>query len=390
MTFDVGIVATHVYPALGYGGVSVSAARLTAAWAKNASRLIGLCASNASGNSFINAKDVRLGHNVKVTLYRSYWFKRWGFGLGAIGTIFKLCRQSKTVYIHGIATWPSTLGALICCLLQRPFVIAPRGGLMPEHVEHIRQNKLAKWIFYSYLTFPTLRRARVIHCASDIEANAVREFVGRNMRVVIFPNGINLEPVQEPQACLGKQALFLCYIGRISPEKGINSFLRIWLKVRRPGDIFIVAGGNSEIERDIYFEEFLELVAQSKGSIDYRGYVDRTGVSKIIDASHFLVLPSGLDGDVRENFGNVVAEALAISRPVIVCRGLAWDNLESIGAGFVFDRNLNAVDAVIRRVAMISKEHWWEMTTHARNYAENNLDINVVAERVWEVMTESL
>jgi glycosyltransferase involved in cell wall biosynthesis len=389
MMFDVGVIATHVYPALGYGGVSVTTARLTAAWAQNGSRRIGLCASNASEVAFITSKDVQLGVNVEVRLYRSYWFKRWGFGFGAIPAIFNLCRQSKTIYIHGIATWPSTLGALMCCLLRRSFVIAPRGGLMPEHVEHIRQHKLAKWIFYNVLTFPTLRRARAIHCTSDLEASALHKYINKDQSVVIFSNGISLEPVRETESYLEQSGITLCYLGRISHEKGINSFLRVWLKVRRAGDKFIVAGGAHGAGANAYFKEFLKLVSQSGGSIDYRGYVDATDVSKIIESSHFLVLPSGLEGDIRENFGNVVAESLAMSRPVIVCRGLAWDHLESMGAGFVFERNLDGADTVMQRVAAMSKDYWREMATRARNYAEGNLDINVVAECVWEILTES-
>jgi glycosyltransferase involved in cell wall biosynthesis len=389
MKFDVGVIATHVYPALGYGGVSVATARLIAAWAKTAPRRIGLCASDASESAFISPKDVQLGVNVEVRLYRCYWFKRWGFGLGAIPAIFNLCRQSKTVYINGIATWPSTLGALMCCLLQRPFVVALRGGLMAEHVEHIRQHKPAKWIFYNVFTLPTLRRARAIHCTSDLEANALHKYINEDLHVVIFANGISLGPVREAGAYLGQLGITLCYLGRISHEKGINSFLRVWLKVRRAEDKFIVAGGSFGAGADAYSKEFLELVSQAEGGIDYRGYVDAVDVSNIIESSHFLVLPSGLDGDIRENFGNVVAEALAMSRPVIVCRGLAWDHLEAMGAGFVFDRNPDGADAVIRRIAVMSQDHWREMAARARNYAEKNLDINVVAECVWKVLTES-
>lgn len=387
MKFDVGVVATHVYPALGYGGVSVSTARLTAAWARDGSRRIGLCASNASEVASITSKDVELGVNVEVRLYRCYWFKRWGFGLGAIPTIFNLCRQSKALYINGIATWPSTLSALICCLLRRPFVVAPRGGLMSEHVEHIRRHKWAKWIFYQVFTLPTLRRARAIHCTSELEARAIQPYINQNQRVVIFSNGIELEPVLESETNLDQSGITLCYLGRINPEKGINSFLKAWLKAKHAEDKFIVAGGS--IGADAYFNEFLELVSQSGGSIDYRGQVDAVGVNKIIESSHFLVLPSGLEGDIRENFGNVVAESLAMSRPVIVCRGLAWDHLESMGAGFVFDRSLDGVNVVIQRVATINKEHWREMATRARNYSEENLDINVVAECLWKVLIES-
>jgi len=38
------------------------------------------------------------------------------------------------------------------------------GGLMPEHVDLIRREKPHKWLYYRWLTFPTLRRAIAVHC----------------------------------------------------------------------------------------------------------------------------------------------------------------------------------------------------------------------------------
>ena len=90
MTFDVGMVSTHVSPAKGYGGVAVSAARLAAAWARVPYRRILVCASNASEKSTIKTKEVVLGNNVKVDLYHAWLFKRWGFGFGAIARLLRV------------------------------------------------------------------------------------------------------------------------------------------------------------------------------------------------------------------------------------------------------------------------------------------------------------
>ena len=123
---EVGIVTTHIPPAKGYGGVSVTASVLTKAWAERGHQMT-LVASDESIGGRLRPEQVRLGEQVDVWLYHCYGFRRWGFGLGAIPELFKLCLQAPVVYIHGIATWPSSLAAVFCMLLRRPFMVAVHG-----------------------------------------------------------------------------------------------------------------------------------------------------------------------------------------------------------------------------------------------------------------------
>jgi len=257
---------------------------------------------------------------------------------------------------------------------------------MPEHVEYIRRHKIGKWLFYRFLTFPTLRRAKMILCTGKIESKPVQDILRKKIPILIVPNGIELEglPTVKPPSL--EDRLVLTYIGRISHEKGINTFLRGWLRSRRPGDTFMVAGAKSGLAEEAYFEQFLGIIAESGGSIAYHGYLDSLGINNLIGLSHFVVLPSGLDGDVRENFGIAVAEAMAMGRPVMVCRDLEWDDVEEFGAGFVFDRHLNAVISAIRRATETKTEDWLEMATQARRYAERRLDIRVTAQQIWDAL----
>lgn len=381
---DVGIVTTHIPPAKGYGGVSVTAGVLTKAWAERGHKMV-LVASDESIAGRLRPEQVFLGEQVDVRLYRCYGFRRWGFGLGAIPMLFKLCLQAPVVYIHGIATWPSTLAAIFCTLLRRPFMVAVHGGLMPEHVELIRRQKPHKWLYYRWLTFPTLRRAIAVHCTSETEAEGVRNVLGEDARILLVPNGIDSRDIQVAEYPAGT-GMKLCFLGHIQQEKGINAFIRAWLKVRQPADRLVIAGRSVD---GAYFEEFQALVEQAQGAISYRGYLERGEVMALLASSHFLVLPSGLEeaGGMRENFGNVVAEAMAVGRPVLVARGLAWDHLESFGAGFVFDRTEASVCEVLRKAQAVGDGLKWEqMSWSGRQYVEQQLDPIKLGERVWQVL----
>ena len=382
---EVGIVTTHIPPAKGYGGVSVTASVLTKAWAERGHKMV-LVASDESIDVRLRPEQVCLGEQVEVRLYRCYGFRRWGFGLGAIPELFKLCLRAPVVYIHGIATWPATLAAMFCCLLRRPFVVAVHGGLMPEHVALIRCRKPHKWLFYKWLTFPTLRRALAIHCTSETEAEGARNVLGEDARILLVPNGIDSRDFQVAQYPAG-EGMKLCFLGHVQQEKGINAFIRAWLKVRNPADRLVIAGRSVD---GAYFEEFQTLVEHAQGAISYRGYLQRGEVMALLASSHFLVLPSGLEeaGGMRENFGNVVAEAMAAGRPVLVARGLAWDHLESFGAGFVFDRNEASVCEVLHRAQSLDSLTWEQMSWKARQYVEHQLDPVKLGDRVWQVLTK--
>jgi glycosyltransferase involved in cell wall biosynthesis len=304
--------------------------------------------------------------------------------LGAIPKILNLCLQAPAVYIHGIATWPATLAALFCCALRKPFMVAVHGGLMPEHVDLIRRRKPHKWWYYKLLTFPTLRRAIAVHCTSDTEAAGVRDALGEPARILLVPNGIDARDI-EVGAYPPGQGMQLCFLGHVQQEKGINAFIRAWLKVRRPNDRLVVAGRGVDGR---YFREFQELLEQADGAISYRGYLPRQEVMQLLAESHFLVLPSGLEqaGGMRENFGNVVAEAMAAGRPVMVAKGLAWDHLAALGAGFVFERNEDSVCEVLRSAQSLDAAQWQRLSKSGRTYVEQQLNPVRLGERVWQVL----
>jgi glycosyltransferase involved in cell wall biosynthesis len=380
---DITIIATHVPPALGYGGVATTAGILTRAWSQQGRKIV-VVASDESITGKLKPEDVPMGANTEARLYRSYGFKRWGFGLGAIPAIFKACRQAPVVYIHGIATWPCTLAALFCALLNKPFMVALHGGLMPEHVALIRREKPHKWLYYQLITFPTLRRALFLHCTSATEAQGARDVLGEDARILLVPNGVEYHDVAmaPPPA---REGLQICFLGHVQQEKGINAFIRAWLKVRRPADRLVVAGRSVD---GTYFREFEKLLQQAGNAVEYRGYLSRDEVNGLLADSHYLVLPSGLEesGGMRENFGNVVAEAMAVGRPVLVAKGLAWDEVEACGTGFVFERNEASVLAVLRSIQALDAEAWSKLSVDARRYVEERLDPVRLGEQVWRAL----
>jgi glycosyltransferase involved in cell wall biosynthesis len=384
MTTDVAIVATHIPPTKGYGGIAESTGRLAAGWLVRGRRF-RLCASDASTDRPLTVSDVGLPGSVPVALYHAHWFPRFAFGLGAPAAILATCRGARAVYISGISTWPTSVAGLLCRLMGQPFVVAPRGGLMAPHVAKIRRHKPHKWLFYKLVTLPTVRAAAGVHATSAIEADDVR-LLFPDAVIEVAPNGLDLAewPVQPPPPAAPGRVF--CYVGRLSAEKGIKRFLELWLEARGPLDRMLVVGTG---HGTAYERTVLDLARGSGGVVELLGYQDQAGVQRVLRASDVLVLPSGLeDGADRENFGNSVAEALAAGRPVLVTRGLAWDVVEERGMGLVFEREAGSVRAAVRRVGAMTPDELAAMGRAARAYAEEVLDLRVTSERVWRFIAE--
>lgn len=379
------IIATHVLPAVGFGGTPVVTSNVIYEWAKQGHEF-SVCASDGSMGPPIRPEEVCPGGTISVQLYHAYIFRRWGFGLGALPKILAACRKASVVCIQGIATWPCTLAALMCWMLHKPYIVGMHGGLMPEHVRIIRQKKPHKWLYYNLLNFPTLRRASAIYVSSAMERDGVLAVLPKMPPAKVIPNGMDMSaPGQftRPPRDYNSAGLILSYVGRIYQEKGINRFLRIWLRSRQPDDRMIITGSGV----GAYFAEFEKIVSESGGAIDFRGYVSYEEVAKAISESDYLILPSGIEkDDMRENFGNAVAEAFAVSRPVLATRNLIWNEMEPRGVGFLFDKDDDSIKKTIDRARETRKTAaYLEMCKNARIYAEKNFDISVTAEKLWQL-----
>jgi len=383
MNHDVALIATHIAPARGFGGVAESAAALARAWRRRDRSFI-VAASDGSMGRPIGIADPGLAAPVGSRLYRAHWNVRWGFGLGAPTALWTVCRSARAVYICGIATWPTTLAALFCRLLGRPYVVAPRGGLMPDHTDLIRRERPLKWLYYRLLVFPALRHARAVHSTSDPERDGVLALLP-GLRVEVVPNGVDIDFWRCPPSARTEGAgTRFCYIGRLSREKGILRFLELWLRCRGPNDRLSILGGGD----GPYADSVRRLALSAGPAVIMAGQGGREEVRRVLAESDFAALPSGLDaGGLRENFGNAAAEALAAGRPVLARRGLAWDGLARTGAGILFEGSDESVMAAIREAAGLGDDAYAAMAEAARRYAERVLEAGSVADRLWDIVT---
>jgi glycosyltransferase involved in cell wall biosynthesis len=130
---------------------------------------------------------------------------------------------------------------------------------------------------------------------------------------------------------------YLCFIGRISPEKRVDRAVEI---SRRTGIPLKIAAKVDKVDR-AYFEATIAPLLATPG-VEYIGEIGEGDKNELLGNAHALVFPI----DWPEPFGLVMIEALACGTPVIAYRqGSVSEVLDDGLTGFIVDDLEDAVHA---------------------------------------------
>ena len=119
-------------------------------------------------------------------------------------------------------------------------------------------------------------------------------------KIAIKPNFISRDP--GPGSGKGNFALF---VGRLSPEKGIDTMLAAWSLLGETVSLKIVGDGP--------LRDQVITTAKSVSTIEHLGHLDNEQVLSLMQDALFLVFPSLL----YENFPMTIIEAFATGLPVL-------------------------------------------------------------------------
>lgn len=239
--------------------------------------------------------------------------------------------------LHGHGLWTLIVAAM--ARLSRaagvPLVISPHGMLEPAALAHRRWRKrCAMWLGQRAV----LEAAELFVATSESEADSIRR-LGLKQPIAVVPIGVRLPEDPLPRALTGtRTALF---VGRVHPIKGLPRLIEAWSRVRPPGWRCLIAGPGERVHRAA-----LERMVQAhdlSANFEFLGALDCAGTASLYDTADLLVLPS-----LSENFGIVVAEALAHGLPVLATRGAPWRRLSEWGAGWWVDSTVSGLEQGLR------------------------------------------
>jgi glycosyltransferase involved in cell wall biosynthesis len=237
------------------------------------------------------------------------------------------------VHLHSVFLRPTAMAARAAERAGVPYIVAPRGMLVPDLLR--RRGRWRKSLWIRLVESRTLARAAGLHVTSSLEAEEAARLGLPLPRVFVVPNGVEAEAYrpEAPVSPAVRQVLdgppFFLFLGRLSWKKGLDRLIPALAPT--PGAVLTIAGNDEEGIRPK-----LERLATDTGVADrvvFLGAVDGGDKAALLHRSIALVLSS-----YSENFGNSVLESMAAGRPVVVTPevGLA-DVVRDSGAGLVVD-----------------------------------------------------
>jgi glycosyltransferase involved in cell wall biosynthesis len=139
---------------------------------------------------------------------------------------------------------------------------------------------------------------------------------------------------------------YLAFLGRISPEKRVDTAIRI---AQRCGLPIRIAAKVDEADREYFEREIRPLLAQP--NVEFVGEITDAEKAEFLSGAHALLFPI----DWPEPFGLVMIEAMACGTPVIAFnRGAVPEVVEEGVTGFIVEDEIGAV-AAVNRLARVSR-----------------------------------
>jgi glycosyltransferase involved in cell wall biosynthesis len=283
--------------------------------------------------------------------------------------------NSKYALLHGQGIWelPVHQMSTLARRLGTPYVISTRGMLEPWSLSQKRVKKAVAMFLFQR---KDLQLADCIHATANTEAENLRR-LGFTNPIAIIPNGINLFDFPDYDK-LPRRKRKLLFLSRIHEKKGLELLIGAWksldTKYTVNWEIEIVGGGSDEYIRTLK-ELIMSLGLDSSVIVSKPVY----GIEKTrkYQSSDLFVLPSH-----SENFGIVIAEALACKVPVITTKGAPWSELNKLGCGDWIDIGMEPLKESLKRMLLKTDEELFKMGTIGRNLVIEKYSMNTAAVRM--------
>ena len=276
----------------------------------------------------------------------------YGFRRDLVACIRSLANEHDVVIIQGIwqyhsyATWLALRGSRI------PYFVYPHGMLDPWFKHKYPFKHLKKWLYWPWADYRVLRDASGVLFTTNQERLLARQsFWLYQANEVVVGYGTSAPP---PDAGRQRDAFlkhfpnlrgqrFLLFLSRIHPKKGVDLLVEAFAEVsaRDPALQLLIAGPDQ-----VGLQAGLQQRAASLGiahRITWSGMLSGEVKWGAFRCAELFCLPSH-----QENFGIVVAEALACGLPVAIAKpvNIACD-VATAGAGIVHpDTELGTISAL--------------------------------------------
>lgn len=300
-------------------------------------------------------------------------------------------KNYDAVIINGIWQYHSFGAWRVLHKSHIPYFVFTHGMLDPWFKHAYPLKHLKKWLYWPWTDYRVLRDAKaVLFTCEDERILARQSFWLYRCREVVLGYGTTAPTgdassqrehfLQTYPALRGKR-LFL-FLGRIHPKKGCDILIDSFAKVAKHDEsLHLVMAGPDQIGWQT------KLIGKSQHlgiahRITWTGMLSGDMKWGAFHSSEVFVLPSH-----QENFGIVVAEALACSLPVLLSKQVnIWREIEADGAGLVSTDDAAGTADILSRWLHLSQEERQSIVNNTLPCFEKRFQVAGVAKRLADIL----
>jgi glycosyltransferase involved in cell wall biosynthesis len=250
-------------------------------------------------------------------------------------------RRHDVVHVHLMWNVPEIAAAWTCRRAGVPYVLSPHGCLDPWSLS---QRATEKRLLLAAAERRNVECAALLHFTAPAERELAPEWA-RRLPFVVVPNVVDagaFEGRADDEARSGSCEILI--LGRIHEMKGFDTLVPALRRVldQESRAQLVVAGP----DEGGYRAKVERMIAANgvEHAVRFTGYLGAAARAEALARATMLVAPS-----YRENFGMVVAEAMAARLPVIVSPAVnIADDIAAAGAGLVVQKAVEPLaDAIL-------------------------------------------
>lgn len=290
----------------------------------------------------------------------SLWTAKRQFG--------RLLDDVRPDLVHVNACWMPLNALTILWAKRRSYkvVLTPHGMLEPWIMQrHYWSRKLPALLLYQRRA---VKMADILHATAESERQNLMK-LGLNRRIFVVPNGIDVANIKMKSSWRRNNNIL--FLSRIHPKKGINFLLEAFSKIDSKYQLTIAGEGDKN-----YVNELKQLAQRLNISerVAFVGGIYGDEKWKLLRQADVFVLPTH-----SENFGIVVAEALASGTPVITTKGTPWQELASHHCGWWTEVGAEPTLEALQSFFSCSEEELEAMGRNGRRLVEEGYSTQAVA-----------
>ncbi len=288
-------------------------------------------------------------------------------------TIVKTDKQQQSIFHdHGIWLPCNHAVAVTSRDLKIPRLVSTHGMLEPWAWQYKAWKKRIAWFLFQYRD---LKTAQVLHATAESEAINLRKFFP-DLPIAMIPLGIDLPPASSSPPKTSKKTLL--FLSRIHEKKGLLNLVEAWAQLQPLNWQLIIAGPNEKGYQEVIEKKIQAL--KLTDSISFPGEVVGDAKWELYRQADLFVLPT-----LSENFGIVIAEALACETPVMTTKGAPWSELETHRCGWWIEIGVTPLVETLQQAMSLSDGERKEMGQRGRMLIESKYTWEQTAQQMLEV-----